>query len=190
VHKRTVLSLASGGALSLAILSTSSPSQAEDDFESDDEIGLSFAVTPGLSGALQNPSVLMSPGLAFTLGHTIRYHFNASYSYMSDHHGVDIQPITIGIPIHLMTTPDVVGFAIEPVVNIIGVELYFGGDGVSYLFETGVGLQGVLNFESVYFAISPLNLQLRFLAGGGVLPEGGFGFGLNLPIRVAGGLRF
>lgn len=193
---KRILSLASGSALALAAMSYSRPSQADIDSQADlekksgGEIGLYLGITPGIALPLQNPSVVISPGLAVTAGHGVRYHLRVGYSYLEGRHGIDIQPATIGVPIHVVSTRDI-GFAIEPTLSIIGAELYFGGGGVSVLFESGIGVQGVLNFESAYIAVSPLNLQARYLMVGDVLPGAPtFGIGLNLPFRFAGGLRF
>jgi hypothetical protein len=196
MHTKRILSLASGSVLALAAMSYSRPSQADIglhadlDKKSGGEIGLYLGITPGIVGDLQNPSVVISPGLTLTVGSAVRYHLTLGYSYLEGSHGIDIQPLTIGVPIHVTSTRDV-GFAIEPTLSILGGELYFGESGPSFLFESGIGLQAIVNFESVYIAASPLNLQVRYLMIGDILPGAPtFGVGLNLPFRLAAGLRF
>lgn len=107
---------------------------------------------------------------------------------MAEGNGIDLRPATIGIPF-LISSSGGISFAIEPLIDIIGMQGYFGNGGGLFLFSSGVGVQAIMNFERAYVSIAPLNLQFQYL---GVTTDGdaGGGFGLNMPIRLSGGLRF
>lgn len=166
-----------------------------DELRSRGEFGGYFTISPGLAGRARNPAVQISPGLSFAVGRTVRYHLSVGYSHMSFQggslNGLDVRPAGIGIPIHLMSTPDF-AFAIEPLIDIIGVQGYFGGGAAAFMFSSGVGVQAIMNFKHAYVSIAPLNLQFQYLgvAGGGGMTLSGADFGLNMPIRLSGGLRF
>lgn len=171
------------------------PVARPDELRSSGEFGGYFTISPGLAGNARNPAVQISPGLSFAVGRTVRYHLSVGYSHMGFQggslNGLDVRPAGIGIPIHLMSTPDF-GFAIEPLIDIIGVQGYFGGGAAAFLFSSGVGVQAIMNFKHAYVSIAPLNLQFQYLgvAGGSGITVSGAGFGLNMPIRLSGGLRF
>lgn len=167
-------------------------------YQSSGEIGFFFGAVPGVLGDYANPSLQITPGVSVAAGDTVRYHITVAYSQLSairgTYHavrGIDLRPLTLGFPVHV-ATGDGVSFAIEPLLELVGMQAYFGNRGAAYLFSSGVGLQGVFNFKSAYISVAPLNLQLQYAAvgkgqGGS---QGGTGFGLNTPLRLSFGVRF
>jgi hypothetical protein len=199
---KTMVSLPAGlgGAIVLAAVLISNPSRAQDDgyaakLKSSGEFGAFFGVVPGVAGGFANPAVQITPGLSFAAGNTVRYHLTFAYSRMSvegrSANGIDVRPLTLGFPIHIASSASA-GFAIEPLLDLIGVQAYFGPGGSVGIFSSGVGVQGVVNFKSAYISLAPLNFQFQYAAVGsansGSASGGGFGF--NMPIRISGGLRF
>lgn len=166
--------------------------------KSSGEIGVLFGVVPGVVGGFANPALQITPGLSLAVGSSVRYHLTFAYSRLTDvpgtshqFNGFDVRPLTIGFPVHVMSG-DGVGIAIEPLLDLIGMHAYFGKRGAAYLFSSGVGVQGVLNFKRVYVSFAPLNFQFQYAgvgAASGTTLSGG-GFGLNMPIRLSAGMRF
>ncbi len=173
------------------------PDETPRNLRSSGEIGVMFGIVPGVAGDFANPGVQLTPGLSLALGHSVRWHLTFAYSRLAISgsssvavNGFDLRPATIGFPIHLPVGKSI-GFAIEPLVDLIGMQAYFGSGGAAYIFSSGVGVQAVLNFQSVYLSVAPLNLQFQYLAttSGSGSASGG-GFGLNMPVRFSTGLRF
>jgi hypothetical protein len=162
------------------------------------EIGVVFGVVPGVAGGFANPGLQLTPGLSLAVGERVRWHATFGYSRLTHIsstssrglNGIDLRPLTIGFPLHLDTGSSV-GFAIEPLIDLVGMQTYFAPNGAAFIFASGVGVQGVLNFKSAYISIAPLNLQFQYAGattGGNALS--GAGFGLNMPVRFSAGARF
>jgi hypothetical protein len=158
------------------------------------EIGAYFHVSPGAAGKLKNQPIQLSPGISFAVGRTVRYHLLVGYSYIDlgvgGVSGFEARPAILGIPLTL-TSSESMAFAIEPLIDIIGVEGYFVDGSALFMFESGLGIQAVLNFKHAFVALGP-QFQFRFAGAGGAGANafGGTGLGFNIPIRLTGGLRF
>jgi hypothetical protein len=178
-------------AVLLLSVSASAPALAADDLQPRSEFGVYFQATPGVAGPLMNPSVQLSPGLSFATGHFVRYHLLAGYSRLGDLNGIDIMPLMLGLYFEVARGSNV-SFAIEPLLNVIETEGYFLPGGSLWVFESGVGVQGVLNIGNFFLAIAPLNLNFRYAVVGTSSSSlsAGTGFGLNMPIRGTLGFRF
>lgn len=208
----SVLSGLLGGAIVLAsaLISTPSraqvqggvvvgPSEGKNSFKSSGELGAFLGFVPGVAGNAKNAGFQITPGLAFAIGRTVRYHLTFAYSHMIVSvngqsfgiNGFDLRPLTLGIPIHVNSWEDV-GLDIEPLIDLVGMHAYFGGGAAAYLFSSGLGVQAVVNFKHAFISIAPLNFQFQYAAVGtfGGNSAGGTGFGLNMPVRLGGGLRF
>lgn len=194
-----------GGTAALATLLISTPSRAQEprgdrELRSSGEFGAYFGIVPGVVGNARNPGLEVTPGLSLAVGRTVRYHLTFGYAHMflnvgngvtAGINGIDLRPATLGIPIHIQSWEDV-GLAIEPLIDVFGMQGYFGGGAALFLFSSGFGAQAVVNFRQAYISFAPINLQFQYLlvgsAPGGSLA--GTGFGLNMPVRLSGGLRF
>lgn len=160
------------------------------------EIGLMFGLVPGAAGELRNPGLQITPGLALAVGGRVRYHLSFAYSHLTGVgpgvDGIDLRPLTLGFPVPIKSPDPEVGLAIEPLVDLVGMHAYFGNGAAAFLFSSGFGVQAVVSFKSGFLAIAPLNFQFQYAGvatGHGNTLSGG-GFGLNMPVRLAGGLRF
>lgn len=162
------------------------------------ELGLFIGMVPGVAGEFANPSMQVTPGISFAAGGSIRYHLTFAYSHLSRFSGAssgidgfDLRPLTLGFP-SLIASGEGVGFAIEPLLDLIGMQAYFGHGAAAYFFSSGVGLQGVLNFRTGYISLAPFNLQFQYagVSTGNSASVSGTGFGLNMPVRLSAGLRF
>jgi hypothetical protein len=180
--------LLAGGLLAISSLPTAAHAEEP---RSRGEFGLYFAIAPGVVGDLRNGPVQISPGLSLAAGSVVRYHLLVGFAHLDPLNGFDVQPLTFGFPIHVVGSRDL-EFAIEPLLNLVELEAYFTGSAAAFLFESGAGLQAVFNFRVGFVSISPLNFQFRYAivaTGPGVLAAG-TGFGMNMPIRITGGVRF
>lgn len=176
-----------GAALTLA---AASPARAQDDdgYRSGGELGGYFLIAPGAAGTLRN-TTLISPGFMLAAGSRVRYHLRIGFGHMSGSSGVSADLVTLGIPIHVYTHESF-GIAVEPLINILGVDSYFT-PAISVWPHSGFGVQAVMNFRKAFVALSPLNFQFRFLTVSEATANPvATGFGLNMPIRVSGGMRF
>lgn len=197
MHKKIFPCLCIGSALAFAVMSYSAPLRAEgseDDFKADGELGLYTGIAPGLFGGWRNPPPgQLSMGIALAAGHTLRYHVSIGYSLLNGYHGLDFQGSTLGYPIQVVSTSGF-GLALEPLVKILGIEIYFRERGKEYYLETAVGVQAILMFKKTFMTISPLNWQYRFVATElkpRVLDNRQRSFvGINLPVRLTIGMRF
>lgn len=99
--------------------------------------------------------------------------------------GFALDAATLGVPIAI--TEGSVGFAVEPVVQVLEWDLLFG-DETMMMWQTGFGVQAVLNYGSFFAAARPFAAQFRYL----VFRSGEFdsGIGVNWPVRLDAGLRF
>jgi hypothetical protein len=167
------------------------PAEAGPDSRPLGELGVYGGVTPGVVGDLRNGALQWTVGLHLAAGSAVRYHLDVGYARIDPLNGLDLQPLTLGFPIIIGRSRDF-AFAIEPLINIVEMEAYFTDAASAFLFESGVGLQAVMNFGAGFLAISPINLQFRYAvvgAGAGAFVAG-TGFGMNWPVRASAGVRF
>jgi len=128
----------------------------------DPEIGLS-------NGPLSLADPLHAIGLELSVhaGGAIRYHLQLAYVDLSGISGVRLDPLTFGWVFPIVSQGDF-RLEIEPTVSFLDLVLLAGNGNVGFFFSSGVGAQVNLIYGPVYFFISPIGFEVRYL---GVIPN-------------------
>jgi hypothetical protein len=127
----------------------------------DPEIGLAEGSELGL------PDVVHAIGVELSVptGPTVRYHLQLAYANVSGLSGIRLEPLTFGWVFPVLSQGDF-RIEIEPTVSFVDLLLLFANNGSSNvvaLFGSGVGAQVNLSYGPVYFFISPVGFEVRYL---------------------------
>jgi hypothetical protein len=127
----------------------------------DPEIGLAEGSELGL------PDVIHAIGLELSVhaGGAVRYHLQFAYANVSGLSGIRLEPLTFGWVFPVLSQGDF-RIEIEPTVSFVDFLLLFANNGTSNVvafFGSGLGAQVNLSYGPVYFFLSPIGFELRYL---------------------------
>ncbi len=124
----------------------------------DPEIGLVEGSQLGI------PDVIHSIGIELSthVGGAIRYHLQFAYANVDGVSGLRLDPLTFGWVVPLVSQGDF-RLELEPTVSLVDFLIFFGNSNAVGLFSSGVGAQVNLAYGPVYFFISPIGFEVRYL---------------------------
>jgi hypothetical protein len=124
----------------------------------DPEIGLVEGSELGI------PDVIHSIGLELSVHASgpIRYHLQFAYANVDGFSGIRLDPLTFGWVIPLLSQGDL-RLELEPTVSFVDCLLLSGNSNAVVLFSSGIGAQVNLAYGPLYFFISPVGFEVRYL---------------------------